>query len=447
MEITARLSGLRDILRDSLWFLPTVAVVTAAGLGVILAEIQVADDEILSRWIFAAGAEGARAVLQVIAGSFMTVLSVTFSLTVVALVNASNQYSPRVLTTFLRDRGQQVVLAVFLANFTYSIVVLRTVQTVGDDSLGVPRLAVTVAALLAFSGLAALVYFIHHITQSLRVESILGGVGADTLAAIKRLPPEDDVHSAEGFPETPADAVRLSARTSGVVQAYHPGRLSRFARDNQVLFAFRHHAGEHVTAGTPLAFAWSANGERDLDHTKLAWVANNAVQVGNERTLVQDVAFGVRQLADIALRALSPSVNDPTTATDALGRLGAVLGALAPLPLGAWSSRDEDGTPRVLVPAPEFANYLEIVVPQLLIHGSTDPAAMSALVHLLEDIGTLTEDPARREVVIAHIRACSEMAASDLVGETARSMVAQAVTRALDALASAPVRPALSHTG
>lgn len=426
-----RLREVRERLRNSLWFLPTVAVVLAIALGLLLVRYEVGQEGFASRLAFGGGSQGARAVLQVIAGSVMTVVSVSFSLVVVALVNASNQYSPRVLSTFLRDRSQRIVLATFLATVAYSVVVLRTVPSVDSD---VPRMAVTVAVLLAFASLAAFVHFIHHITQSIRVESVLNGVADDTERAIaEMLPRPADRLSAAHFPAVPDDAAALPAQTSGFVQAYYCGRLARRARDDGLRLVFRRRVGERVTAGTTLAHAWPPPTDpQSLE--ELVAAANGAVSTGRERTLDQDVAFGVRQLVDIALRALSPGVNDPTTATDALGRLTPVLGALAQLPLGPWAAHDEDDDPRVLLPAPTFAEYLEIVVPQVVIYGATDPTAMIALVRLLEDVGALCEDDERRDLVTTHIRACAAAASEHLTEAAARSMVARAVHEALEGL-------------
>ena len=445
MSATERLRALRERLRSSLWFLPTVAVVSAVVLALVMVRMEVPDEGLLTQIIFGAGVEGARSVLQVVTGSVMTVVSVTFSLTVVALVNASNQYSPRVLSTFLRDRAPQVVLSTFLATFAYGIVVLRTIPSVADQanaSGNVPRLAVTATVLLAFASLAAFVYFIHHITQAIRVESILNGVCRDTLKAMSGLTPPDAVTTIEPG-EAPPTAITVKARESGYVQGFLPRHVTKAASDTDAVVRFRHRTGSHVTAGTTLAWAWPNGSTFDADAIDAA--ANASVVVGGGRTLEQDVAFGVRQLADIALRALSPGVNDPTTAADAIGRISVVLARLAEEHLGWWTFADERGAVRAIVPARKFGEYLELVVPQILLYGAQDPTAMCALVELLHDAAETSSDPRDLATIRRHLRACSSAAAQHMEGEAARRMVATALAPALAAVDAVPWSPAGSR--
>ncbi len=439
-----RLRQLRTELRQSLWFMPTLAVVGAVAAALILIRTSTPDTGMFSRLLFGGGVAGARSVLQVIAGSTMTVVSVTFSLTVVALVNASNQYSPRVLATFLRDRAQQIVLSTFLATFAYSIIVLRTIFTSSSDDIGVPRLAVTVAVLLSFASLAALVYFIHHITQSIRIESILSSVQQNTMSAIPHLQPSEAV-SVFLFDEVPAAPLTLTAATSGYIQSYRPEKLLRLAEKHGVTIRYRHVTGTYITEGATLAWAWDDDG-RGLDRAALQKAANAGADIGSERTLDQDVAFGVRQLADIALRALSTGVNDPSTAADALGQLSVVLAKLTERKLGPWAFCDSAGGRRVLVPSHDMAGYLEIVAPQMLIYGCEDPIAMQALVRLLEDVGQNSDDPQVRVVVREYLRATSEVTTERMIGAAARSVVARSITAAYDTLDRAPTAAPAPHS-
>ena len=447
MDVVERLRALREQLRSSLWFLPTVAVLFSVALGLVLLRVEVPDEGMAASVLFGAGVQGARSVLEVITGSVMTVVSVTFSLTILALVNTSNQYSPRVLTTFLRDRAPQVVLSTFLATFAYGVIVLRTIGSPTNQVSGVtavPRLAVTVAVLFAFASLAAFVYFIHHISQAIRVESILNGVCRDTLAAMSGLKPRG-ASTIRRLPELPAAARIVVAERSGYVQGLLPRHIVKAASDADVVVRLRHPTGAYVTEGTILAWAWSSAG-REIDVEAISSAANAAVVVGGERTLEQDIAFGIRQLSDIALRALSPGVNDPTTATDALGRIGVVLAALTQQELGPWTFSDGEGAPRVAVPARDLADYLDIVVPQILIYGAEDPMAMSGLLQLLEDVGTSSSDAHERGVVRRYLRACSSAARKNIAGEAARSMVAAKITAAFATLDHAPGRPPLQSS-
>ena len=221
MNLPLRVEAVRESLRGSLWFLPSVAVATALVAGVVLARVEVPEAVFYAPLLFGGGPEGARGVLEVIAGSVVTVTSLTFSLTVVALQMAAGQYSPRVLRNFLRDRGNQVVLATFLGTFAFSIVVLRTIRS-GDEQGAsfVPQLAVTVALLLMLASLSALVYFIHHLTQSIRVEEIMRKVEGDTLDCIERNAADGDGGEFEpdDLPEPPPHALELQVRRSGAAR-------------------------------------------------------------------------------------------------------------------------------------------------------------------------------------------------------------------------------------
>lgn len=432
------LDALRERLGSSLWVLPSAAVVTALVAGTVLARVDAPDDSLVARLVFGGGPEGARAVLQVVAGSVMTVTSVTFSLTVLALQNAANQYSPRVLSTFMRDRAQQVVLAVFLATFAYCVVVLRTVRTGdGDATAVVPDVAVTVAVLLALASLAALVYFIHHVTQTLRVEAVLTEVTQATMAAIEaRDARQDDGERVEApLPDVPAWATPVIARASGVLQAVNAARLRSFATRERVVVRLVRAPGEHVTRGTAVGHAWPADADGQMpDAEALARQVGTTLQLGEERTLNQDVGYGIRQLTDVALRAISPGMNDPTTAVDALGRLSTVLGRLAPMPLGPRLLVDDHGLPRVWIPSPSFPDLLDAVVEQVLTYGAQDHTVLSALADLLGDVGALSGEEPRRTAVRRRLDEVVK-ASAQLRSDHARALVRGAADRARDRIA------------
>ncbi len=441
-----RLGALREHLRGSLWFLPTVAVVVALVGGAALTRVAFEPEGLFADLVFGGGPAGARGVLETIAGSVITITSVTFSLTAVALTNASSQYSPRVLRTFLRDRGNQVVLATYLGTFAYCVVVLRTIRT-GDDAAAafVPRLALTGGLVLSLASLAALVYFIHHITQSLRVETILSSVQRETQEAAGRSQRGRRTDAAP--PAPPAHAAPLHASGSGYLQATSPAALVAAARRCDAEVWYRRAPGEQVTEGTVLAWAWRSSGALSADdRAALERCAQSSVQLGNERTLASDVAFGLRQLVDIAVKALSPGVNDPTTAVDALGHLAVVLVDLASRPLGSAEHLDDDGRLRVGVPGPTFADHLALGCDQIARYGAGDLTVVRALLRLLEDVGSQVGDDARRAAVAERIGLVLERASRDLPFERERAAAAEAAEVARTALrggAPVPASPVL----
>ncbi|MGI8876719.1 MAG: DUF2254 domain-containing protein [Egibacteraceae bacterium] len=446
-RVMLRFGALRESLRGSLWFLPTVSVVVALVAGVGLARVTVDPEGVFGSVVFGGGAGGARGVLQVIAGSIITVTSVTFSLTVVALTTVASQYSPRVLRTFLRDRANQTVLSTFLATFAFSLIVLRTIRAGEGDEVFVPRLALTVALLLSLASIAGLVYFIHHITQSIRVQSILSRVQRETMEAVRRLygdDPEPSPVDVAPWP-VPAHALTLPAATGGYLQSLAASDLLEFADAHDLLIAYRRGPGERVTAGTVLAWAWHPTGTPADDIAeRLAGAVRAAVQIGKERTMQADIAFGLRQLVDIAIKALSPSVNDPTTAGAAMGEVATVVCALAGRPLGPKVHNGAESRPRVLMPRPSFSELLGLACAQPALYGASDVTFLRDLFRLLTDLAEVAPTQARRQETAAAIDAVLARALDGLESESDRAEARRSATAARAALRGALEPPIIA---
>lgn len=414
-----RFEALREYLRSSLWLLPSVSVLAALALGTGLSTIAVSIGEqpssLADFLIVGGGSEAARGLLETVASSVITVTSLVFSLTVVALQLTATAYSPRLLRGFLRDRGTQAVLSIFLATFAYSYAVLRAVPSEGDAP--VPVLAVNVLLPFVLASLAALVYFIHHLTQALRVEKILDGVQAETLATIDRVYPKPDTEAmqrpGEPLPEPPPWAMPLHVRRGGYVQARSLERLVKRATEHDVVVRLRQEVGEYVLPGSAVAEVWPRAGGAPLpcaQAEELEQLVHDALLIGRERTMQQDVAFGLRHLVDLALRALSPGMNDPTTAVQAIDRLAAVLTVLTERPLPPVLWRDEDGHMRVAAPRPDFSDYLDLACTQIRHYGSDDPVVASRLVQVLHELRarvTLEEHRCELDVQLARLAAAA----------------------------------------
>jgi uncharacterized membrane protein len=409
-----RFEALREYLRSSLWLLPSVSVLAAFALGTGLSALTVPVVErsrsVVDFLIVGGGSAAARGLLETVASSVITVTSLVFSLTVVALQLTTTAYSPRVLRGFLRDRGNQAVLSVFLATFAYSYAVLRAVPSQDDTS--VPVLAVNMLLPFVLASLTALVYFIHHLTQALRVETILDGVHDETLETIDRVYPQSDPgarqRSRAPLPEPPPWAVPLRARRGGRLQDRRLDRLAEQAANRDVTVCLRQEIGEHVVPGSVVAEIWPRADGTPLprDQTeKFEQLVHDALLIGRERTMQQDVAFGIRQLVDIALRALSPGMNDPTTAIEAINRLAVVLTVLAERPLSPLLQHDEDGNVRVVAPAPGFGDYLDLACTQIRHYGSSDPVVARRLAQVLDELRTrVTFNHDQREVDLQRAR-------------------------------------------
>lgn len=386
---TFKVGALAEYLRGSLWFVPSLMVSAAIGLALLLNGFTVANGDSTSSLAFPGGADGARAILQAVAGSVITVTGVVFSLTVVTLQLASTQFSPRLLRTFLRAPSNQVVLGTFLATFTYALVTLRAVRSgATPEEDVVPAVGVSVSYVLALASVAALVFFIDHIARSIRIDALMRDVERDTTAVIDAVHPERfDGRDADDLPEPPPGRAAVPAATSGFVQAVAADALLSAAVAHDVVVLVEPPVGGNVVADTPLAWVWTpgGSGEARCDDA-LRDAVNDAVQVGFERTMQQDAAYGLRQLVDIAVKALSPGVNDPTTAVHAIVHLAGLLTTLARRDLGPTVRRDDRGVVRVVVPSADLAEHLDLVCGQIRRYGAGEPAVVEQLLRMLRDI-------------------------------------------------------------
>lgn len=406
-EVRAVLSALRDGSRTQMWPLPTIGVLLGVVVGVGLPRL---DDRIdaglpsgVTTYLFGGGADAARTVLSAVASSLITVTSLTFSLTVVTLQLASSQFSPRLLRTFTRDRFVHVTLALFLATFTYALTVLRTVRTAGEgQQVFVPQVSVTLAFVMALASVIALVLFLAHLAREIRVETMLEKVHADASATVRQLLPErDPAAEYPTSPVPPAGAVPLPAASSGFLVRVDEAALVAAAVDADAILLLDRLPGSSLVAGAPIGLGWSRGaGTFDADMwTRLCDRVRAAISTGFERTQVQDVAFGLRQLTDVATKALSPGINDPTTAVHALGHSSALLSEVAGRELGARLLCDDQGTVRVTLRRPDLADLLELAIAQPRRYGAAEPAVLSRLSWLLYELAWVVRQPEQRRAV------------------------------------------------
>jgi uncharacterized membrane protein len=392
--------ALREYARGSLWVLPTTCVLVALVIGSVLSRVNVGPRSILA---FQGTAEDARTLLITISATMVTVIALLLGLAVVALQLSSTQFSPRLLRNFLRDRPNQLVLGLFVGTFVYSAAGLYTVGvSAGQRSDEFPRFAVTVAIVLLFISLALLVFFADHLAHSLQVDHILRVVERNTLPVIHRL------HATgERLPARPEGAVSIPAQKSGYVQVIHARSLLAAAIAHGVTIRVRPRAGEHVVAGTTLAWFWPAGPDYAMaDAYGLTAAVNADVRVGFERTLEQDPGFGLRQLIDPACKALSPAVNDPYTAIQAIDHLAVLFAALAARPLGNQVLRASDGAGgMVMLPGWSFSGLLGSTVGLIRRYGASEPTIVQALLRFLSSTLVATgEEPERWAAIESEAR-------------------------------------------
>ncbi len=363
----------REYSRGSLWLLPVVAVVVSVGLGAVLSRINVSPDSLLA---FQGTADDARNLLIGISSTMVTVIALLLGLAVVALQLSSTQFSPRLLRNFLRDRPNQVVLSVFVGTFGYSAAGLFEVGVSGGERVTeFPRFAVTVAVGLLFLSLGLLVFFADHLAHSIQVDQVMRVAENATLDVIRKLPT-----GGERMETPPPGAHVVAARSSGYVQVTYVAALRRTAAAHRVRIRLRPRVGEHVVAGTVLAWVWPTDDRSPLP-PGLDAAVTEAVRIGFERTLEQDPGLGMRQLCDAACKALSPAINDPYTAIQAIEHLSVLYRALAARPPADVVEHAEHGL--VMIPSRSFTEHLALGVGLIRRYGAAEPTVIVALLRLL----------------------------------------------------------------
>jgi len=446
MNLLNRRRLLWDHLRSALWVLPTLSVVIFLVAGAVLSKVSISDDSLL-RWLaFQGTPEDARQMLIVVSSTMITVTGLVFALTIIALQIASGQYSPRLLRNFMRDRGTQFVLSIFVGAFAYSTAGLHTVGIQSpDEAAFMPRLAVSGSLGLALASLGVLIYFIHHLSSSIQIDTIMSMIVRETQEVIDDLYPNQvgDQESEDRCPDPPQWAVTLASEYSGYIQEVEPDALIQAAARQDLVIRLVRMVGDHVVAGTPIAWAWHRSADHAPAKAGLQEAIRDSVQVGFERTMLQDVPFGIRRLVDIGNKALSPAVNDPYTATQALHHLSTILCVLARRRLGDRLYRDEHGTVRLTVPFPEYGYYLQLGTEQIRRYGAKEPAVARGLIRLLKNVSSITTRADRRVAAARHVRLVLEDAkretpqAADLEGLLAEGA---------DALSALEATPAAQST-
>lgn len=378
--------------RDSLWFIPSVMTLLAAVLAVLLVQVESAFELQLNNerhFLVGGSVDGARSVLSTIAGSIMTVTGVVFSITIVTLQLASSQFTPRILRNFLADRSNQLVLGVFIATFTYTLLVLRTVRSIDDGDEFVPEIAVTVAIFFALVSIGFLIHFIHHAALSVQATVILSRVSFEALGRVERLFPEE-IGEPETTPppksEIPTGTAELvAAKREGYLQTVDSQSLFQLGEERRLVIQMIPRVGEFLIQGQPLARVWADEPLPDEIHTAI----QHAFILGADRSPEQDLEFYLLEIADMAVKALSPGINDPTTAIYCIDRLTQLLAAFGkrrpPEPL-----RTESGDVHFLARPSTFAEAVDLSLDQILHYGHDNPLIVGKLRHAIDLLLELT---------------------------------------------------------
>jgi uncharacterized membrane protein len=435
-NILSRRSTVREYLHGAYWVLPALGVVIGLGAGALLSLIPAKPGSLVDKVMFQGTAGDARGVLIVVSATMITTIGIVFSLTVLSLQIASSQFSVRLLRSFLRDVPNQVVLAIFACTFAYSTGGLHTVGEHQGGGEFVPKVAVSGSLALAFLSIGALIYFLHHLTHSIQIDTIMERVQKRTLTLIDELYPDSDAADrvTEVRPEQPTEAKPLRAPRSGYVQTVDVEDIAERADASRHTVYVAVFVGDYVTAGGLLGWCWRRGDPPAAPDQQIMQCCLRHVHIGFERTLQQDVRFGLRQLVDIALRALSPAINDPYTAIQVVHHVSAVAAVLASRAIRDDVRRDSSGDVLVWLAYPGFATYLHVACAQIRRYGAREPLVLAALLQLLSAVGQNCVEPTRRAAAKAQIDLVVRFAERELPEVSDRAMVKNAAAQAAEVL-------------
>lgn len=388
--------ALSESIRNGLWFIPGAMVLATAIVGWGIAQLD--EHAVRVPGTFRGNASSAQTLLATVAASTLTMTTLVLSITIVALQLASQQFSPRVMRTFFRDTGTKVALGVFLSTTVYALLVLRTVLPETDDRAEyLPALSVTAAFALMLCSLGAFLYYLNHVAHSIRAVHIMEAVAAETRRAIRDRHVVDDQLASGEWPDRDPDLVIGSEQPPGAVVGIDEDDLVLLAVGRGVRIEIVPHVGDYLPSGIALARVWSDDG---TPPRITAADITRYIGLGRERTMRQDVAFGFRQLVDMAEKALSPAVNDPTTATQAIDRIHDLLRRIAVTPEPCPVYRDESGEARLLIPTHGWDEIVHLAVDEVRRYGPESLQIHRILRAMLEDLHRAVADHPERRTII-----------------------------------------------
>jgi uncharacterized membrane protein len=383
-------------LGDTFWLLPGGMAFAGILLGVCLVAIDrsgVVPQWLLeSPWLYNGGGTGARTLLGAVASSTIGVAGTVFSITIAALSLAAGQMGPRLLRNFTRDRGNQFTLGAFLGTFSYALMVLRSVRTHNEGEF-VPHLSLSVGILLAFVCVGTLVFFVGHMAGRINVDTVIELVSKDVRSAIRRLmldTPDPDP------PEGPhwSEAAIVTDDRRGYLQHVDTQGLADWAAARGTCLRLLVRPGDYVFPGAPIAVMVPAIGGADT-------VIRNCTAVGGERVSSADLEFSIRQLVEVAVRALSPGINDPHTAISVLDRLGAALCDAAPRHL--WRGVVmRDGRPALFMPHIDYGGLVDAMFHLIRQNAAGSVAVLMREIEVLTAVALCERDVVRQRELRRH---------------------------------------------
>jgi uncharacterized membrane protein len=395
----------RDYLKSSLWFVPVLCVLAGVALSFGTIALDRAAGGSVVPQSLSGDADAALAILTTVAASMVTLTGLVLTITMVVVQLAMGQFTPRVLRTILRDRPSQMAIGVFVATFTHAMLVMREVKAPSEGDEGnVPGLAIVVAYVLIVISIMVLVSYVHHIGQTLRVASLIDSVGNETRELLDKLYPRHPTDAEATEPELPdGEPVQvIPAPSPGVVYRADRDELMARAREADAVVVLVPRIGDFVPGGAPVLEVY---GPDEIEPARVL----RSIGIGKERTLHQDLAYGIRMLVDVAQRSASPDMADPTTAVQAVDRLHDLLRQLADRPFPSGFHYDADGSLRLVMPMLSWEGYVHLAVDELRHYGRDSLQVIRRLRAMLLDLLSVAL-PERRPPLERQLRLVDSMA-------------------------------------
>ncbi len=395
--------ALKTLLSAKLWSGAAVTGVVAAVLAIVLTEVDVPGEYLLAQYLWPGDTDGAADMLSFVASSTMTVLTTTISMTLIVLQVASGNFSHQLLRDYIESPAVRGIIAVYVGNFVYAVLVLRSLD---KDAESPPQLAVTVAVLGVLIALGTFIWYVSRVVDMVRVDTIIRQSAERTLAHADTAPPTDTPAVYFERPEPPSHAAVLCAESFGYVQRVDHQSAADWAKEHEATVVIDVQPGDRIIAGQPVAMWWCAT-----QHATHALDMPDPIFLSLERVSGNDFALGLRQLLDIGVRALSPGVNDPTTARHTIGQATSVLRTLVTHPPQPVVHEDEEGRCVLWAAERTQAELLAEWVSEMRRYGAQEPGVLVELLDMLHIVGEESRDPAVRVVVRKEIEAIIRAAA------------------------------------
>jgi uncharacterized membrane protein len=358
----------------------------------------------------------------------ITIAGVVFSMTLVALSLTSTQLGPRLLRNFMRDTKTQVVLGTFIATFLYCLLVLRTIRR-ADEVAFVPHLSASLGVLFALVSVGVLIYFIHHVSVSIQANEIVALIGKELIEGIERMFPENIGQEAPRILTEAPDAAFLEAFDreacpfgaveDGYIQFIDRDALMDLAVQEDVIIRLERGPGHYVVSSYPLVLIWPGSRMTDQFMDRV----NSAFALGNQRTSGQDIEFMVNQLVEIAVRALSPGINDPFTAMMCVDHLGSALCRLVRRDMLSPFLHDSQGQLRIIAPVITFSDITDAAFNQIRQYGRTSAAVTIRLLETITVVARFAHRPEDRTTLLQHAKMIARGARGGLLEDEDRQEV------------------------